>query len=85
MDGYNPAQIVINLGLIEKEVNTIENTVILMGCTILIRFIKKSKMASGQLQNCIDKNRDLEGEQVRLEVGNKQAATTFQQFADHIQ
>lgn len=42
-------------------------------------------MAFGQLQNCIDKNRDLEGEQVRLEVGNKQAATTFQQFADHIQ
>lgn len=30
-------------------------------------------------------NRDLEGEQVRLEVGNKQAATTFQQFADHTQ
>ena len=47
MDGYNPAQIVINL--VEKEVSTIENTVILMGCTILIRFIKKSKMASGQL------------------------------------
>lgn len=49
MDGYNPAQIVINLGLIEKEVSTIENTVILMGCTILIRFIKKSKMAFSQL------------------------------------
>jgi hypothetical protein len=31
------------------------------------------------------KNRDLEGEQARLEVGNKQAATTFQQFTDLIQ
>ena len=31
------------------------------------------------------KNRDLEGEQARLEVSNKQAATTFQQFTDLIQ
>ena len=30
------------------------------------------------------KNRDLEGEQARLEVSNKQAATTFQQFTDSI-
>lgn len=28
---------------------------------------------------------DLEGEQARLEVGNKQAAQTFQQFTDSIQ
>jgi hypothetical protein len=31
------------------------------------------------------KNRDLEYEQARLEVGNKQAAMTFQQFTDLIQ
>lgn len=31
------------------------------------------------------KNRDLEGELARLEVGNKQAATIFQQFTDLIQ
>lgn len=31
------------------------------------------------------KNRDLEGEQARLEVGNKQAANTFQQLTDSIQ
>jgi hypothetical protein len=30
-------------------------------------------------------NIDLECEQVRLEVSNKQAATTFQQFTDLIQ
>lgn len=30
-------------------------------------------------------NMDLEGEQARLEVSNKQAARTFQQFTDHIQ
>ena len=32
-----------------------------------------------------NKNRDLEGEQARLEVGNKQAAKTFQQLTDSIQ
>ena len=31
------------------------------------------------------KNRDFEGEQARLEVSNKQAAKTFQQFTDSIQ
>ena len=31
------------------------------------------------------KNRDLEGEQARLELSNKQAAKTFQQFTDSIQ
>jgi hypothetical protein len=110
MDGCNPAQIAITLGLREKEVseyyreywnlngmyhlNQIYSEVreSIWSFIELHRRIQTEGLSPQQVSRILKttisferKNRDLECEQARLEVGNKQAATTFQQFTDLIQ
>jgi hypothetical protein len=110
MDGCNPAQIAITLGLREKEVseyyreywnlngmyhlNQIYSEVreSIWSFIELHRRMKAEGLSPQQVSRILRttitlerKNRDLEGEQARLEVSNEQAAKTFQQFTDLIQ
>ena len=110
MDGCNPAQIAITLGLREKEVSEYyreywnlngmyhlnqiysELRESIWSFIELHRRMKAEGLSPQQVSRILKtatiferKNIDLEGEQARLEVSNKQAAKTFQQLTDSIQ